>query len=121
MSKTQIVTIIITAVVSVTAKELITWFISVFKNLSAIKTLKGKLKSLFSKPNRVIMTDTFTIVFYSGYLVYFSLRDEPPSRIEILLAFGATFAVIFMIFRLLFHIDKRQIDKEKENTDKKKL
>jgi len=113
MDKTQLITIIITAVVSITAKELITWLISLTKKLSVLHTIKEKLKVIFNKTNRAIISDILALLLYVAFLIYFALAEGDATRIEILLVIGATIAVLFLSLSLIFKIVKLKIENEK--------
>lgn len=106
MDKTQLLTIVITAVVSVIAKEFITWLVTIVKDASAIRTAGAKLRVVFSKPNRAVMMDVFAIVFYISVLVNFGRGDSSPTRLEILIVIGAVLALIFMGIALIVDIVK---------------
>jgi len=55
MDKKQLVTIAITAVVSVIFKEVLTWLISRAKIMSVSDTAKQRAKKIFSKNNLAIV------------------------------------------------------------------
>ena len=57
MDKHQLVTIAITAVISVTAKELLTWVFRRAKIIATTDTTKKKARQIFSKNNRRIVFD----------------------------------------------------------------
>ncbi len=106
MDKIQFLTIVITAAISVIAKELVTWLVTIIKDASAIKSAGAKLRVVFSKSNRVVMMDAFVIVFYISVLVNFGRGDSPPTRLEILIVIGAVLALIFMAIALVVDIVK---------------
>lgn len=114
MDRTQLITIIVTAVVSVIAKELFQWFWGVCKTLSITNTIKAKFRALFTKTNRAILWDIVGIVFYGGVLVNFALQDSSPTRLEILLMLGAALLLIIMAVSLLFHVTKASIEREQD-------
>ena len=108
MDKAQLITIVITAVVSVVAKEVIIWLVSLFKGNSAAKTFAAKLRALFTKSNLEIAGSLLALIFYIGVLINFALAEAPPTRLEILLIIGAVFAILFVGLNLLFEIAKAQ-------------
>lgn len=106
MDKTQLVTIAVTALITVIAKELVIWLVALVKNLSVINTAREKIKAIFTSTNRVIMADIFALLFYAGVLINFAIGTSTPTRLEILLIFGAAIASLFMAVSLIFHITK---------------
>jgi len=106
MDKTQLLTIVITALVSVLGKELITWLVGLVKGTAAVSSARAKLKAIFSKANRAVMIDVLSILFYVGVLVNFALGESAPTRLEVLLIIGAVIALIVMAIALLIDIAK---------------
>ncbi|ROZ61475.1 hypothetical protein [Ramlibacter sp. WS9] len=113
MDKTQIATIAITAIVSVVAKEVVTWLVSLAKNASAAKSLAAKAKAIFTRSHMEILASLLALMFYAGVLVNFARTDTPPTRLEILLIVGAVFAMLFVGLNLLWEIAKLQIARKK--------
>src|SRR5438128_196230 len=114
MDKTQLITIAVTAVVSVIAKEVVVWLVGLVKTLSVIGTIKARFKAAFSKNNRAIMKDALALAFYVVLLVYFVRDDSPPTRLVILLMIGIVFAILVMLVSLLWDIGKAQVAREEE-------
>ena len=104
MDNSTLVTIVITAVVSVIAKELMLWVISVVKSTTAAATVKAKLVVVFTRTNVAILTDILAFIFYCFVLAYFAIAPDAPSRIEILLSFFAAIFMLVMAFSLTFRI-----------------
>jgi threonine/homoserine/homoserine lactone efflux protein len=112
MDKT-LTTILITAVVSVIAKEFLTWLVSVIKNMSAAKTLASKFRALFTRKNLEIFGNLLAMIFYIGILVNFARTDTPPTRMEILIIIGSVIAILFVSLNLLIEFAKFRISKSK--------
>jgi hypothetical protein len=112
LDTSKLVTIVVTAVVAVIAKELVQWLWAMFKTLSVISTIRAKIKAIFTKTNRAIIWDILGVLFYGGVLVNFALKNSPPTRLEILLMLGAAFLMIVMSGSLLFHVGKAAVERE---------
>jgi hypothetical protein len=108
MDKTQLTTIIATALVSVVAKEVITWLVAILKTLQVSGDVQAKFKKVFSKRNCSILYDVLALAFYIGILVNFGLSTSAASRLDILIAIGAVIAAFFCVFSLLLNIYKWQ-------------
>lgn len=113
MDRTQLITIAITAVISVVAKEMVTWLISAIKSAAAFVTFRDKFKAFFNKRNRDILSDVFAIIFFVGVLVNFASSNGTASRLEVLIAIGSVIAILICIFSLLINIAKWSIEREK--------
>lgn len=104
MDKQQIVTIVVTALITVIAKEVFMWATSLVKSTVAASTITAKLKAIFTKTNRSIMFKVLVLLFYVGVLINFSLSESTPTRFEILLIIGSSFAIIFVSLFLIWDI-----------------
>jgi hypothetical protein len=113
MDKTQLTTIVISAVAGAIAKELIGWTISAIKSLSLIPTGYEKLRAFFRGRNGDILINLINLAFYVGVLVYFVLLDSPISRFEILLVVGAMFFTLFFVISLLWNIYRWREERSK--------
>ena len=116
MDKTQLITILVTAVITAIAKEVVVWLVGIVKSLSMIKTIKAKLKAIFNKTNRAIIWDVFTIMLYLAFLVYFARDQSPPTRLEILLVIGVVVAIFIMVVSLLANIVKIKMAQTENGT-----
>jgi heme/copper-type cytochrome/quinol oxidase subunit 4 len=121
MDKTQLVTIVITAVIAVLAKELTMWVVRLIKSMSVLKTIAAKVKTLFSKNNLLIVMDIAMLAFYVFLLVFFTRNDSPPSRIEILLMIFCVLVVIFMCGRLIWRFAWARVKKMSDEQSTKEL
>lgn len=106
MDKTQLVTIIITAIVSVTAKEVIIWLVGLLKNTQSAKNIKVLISFAFNKTNRAVIYDLLALSFYATILVNFAIDKTSPNRLDILIAIGAVLASILMIIFLFLDVLK---------------
>ena len=116
MDKTQLITIVVTAVITAIAKEVVVWLVGIVKSLSMIKTIKAKLKAIFNKTNRTIIREAFTITLYLAFFVYFARDPSPPTRFEILLAIGIVFAMFVSVVNLLINIVKIKMAQTENKT-----
>jgi hypothetical protein len=112
LDKTQLVTIAVTAVISVIAKELVQWLWGMFKTLSITNTIKAKVRGILTKNNLKIFWDIVGLSFYGGVLVQFALQDSSPTRLEILLMMGAAFMILVTGISLIYHLAQASIDRE---------
>lgn len=106
MDKTQLVTIAVTALISVTAKEVVTWLVALLKNTAAAKTITAKIKAMFTEANRAVFFDILVLLFYVVVLVNFALDKAAPTKLDILIAIGAVLACVFMSIALFIDIFK---------------
>jgi hypothetical protein len=67
MDKNQLVTIAVTALISTTAKELLTWAFGRAKRIATTETTKQKARKIFSKTNLRIMLEAsaFSLSLYA--------------------------------------------------------
>jgi len=104
MDKKQLVTIVITAVISVTAKELFAWLFSLMKITVVNETVRQKARKLFSKNNRRIMFDIFCLLFTGIIMSHDLLRSTPITRLDIVLIVLDMLAIAVFGGRLLWHL-----------------
>ncbi len=104
MDKTQLITIIVSALAGAIAKPLIEWLISVVKTTEIAKAITAIAKKAFSKNNRVVIFDLLSLSFYVVVLVSFALDEASPTKLDILIAIGASLACLVMSVSLVFHI-----------------
>jgi hypothetical protein len=104
MDKKQLVTIAVTAVISVIAKEAITWLIS-FAKISAVRnTTKESVRKIFSKNNRAIILDLFLLGLNITLLVYRMRQITVVTRFDILVLPFYLFSILFWVGSLIFHV-----------------
>lgn len=106
MDKTQLITIAIAALAGAVAKALVDWVVSIIRTTEAVIAVTAKIKIIFSKTNRKILTEILSSLFYAAVLVNFAISESAPTRLEILLIIGASLALIFMLFMLSWHISE---------------
>src|SRR5579859_8119656 len=105
MDRHQLVTIAVTAVISVIAKELVVWLFSLVKIRSASNTTKEKVKKIFSKTNRAIMGDLFWLVLLLVLLIHTMRETTPLTRFDIirivLFMMGLAFWTVALMWDLI--------------------
>ena len=106
MDKTRLITIAIAALAGAVAKALVDWIVSIIKTTDTVIAVTAKVKIIFSKANRKVLTDILSILFYAAVLVNFATSENTPTRLEILLIIGASLALIFMLFMLSWHVSE---------------
>lgn len=79
MDKSQFMTIVITAVVSVMAKEMVSWSAALVKKIAMAQTTRAKLKAMFSKTSLRIMWDLLVIALYTTIVVSVGWTEGPLS------------------------------------------
>ncbi|HKW64873.1 MAG TPA: hypothetical protein VJN89_20125 [Candidatus Acidoferrum sp.] len=77
-------TIVVTAVISVVAKEFLAWVVSLTRTMAARASIKKKLERVFSKKNRTIILDLFVILFALWTLIRDIRNPRPFVRMDIL-------------------------------------
>lgn len=100
----QLVTIAVTALITIIAKDLWRWTVALVKNTAAAKTIAAIVKTAFNKTNRAVIFDILALLFYVVILINFALDKAAPSKFDILIAIGAVLACIIMAISLLVHI-----------------
>jgi hypothetical protein len=104
MDRAQLVTIAVTAVISVIAKEVVTWAVSLVRTLSVIKTIREKVKKIFSRNNLAIFGNLFWLAWLVVLLAHEVRKSTPPTRVEIALIVALIVGIVFQIGFLTFHI-----------------
>lgn len=113
MDSSQLVTIAVTAVVSVIAKELIVWGVGLCKNLAVIKTAKEKIKAAFSAANRKVWRALFRVTATVGFLIFLLTRDTPLERFDIFAIVVVVLAIVVVTVELLYQIGAVMVAREK--------
>lgn len=104
MEKTQLITIAIAALAGAVAKAIVDWIVSIIKTTATVSAVTAKIKIVFSKKNRKVLTDIVVILFYGSILVNLTIKEATPTRLEILLIIWSVLAIVFMLFMLSWHI-----------------
>lgn len=104
MDQKQLVTIAVTALISVTAKEVITWLLSLAKSQVAKETTREKARKIFNKNNRAVIWDVFWLSASVFILVGDLRKTSPITRLDIffitLWLFMSALYAIFTIWDL---------------------
>jgi hypothetical protein len=115
MDHKQLVTIAITAVISVIAKEVVVWLLSFAKNLSTSKTVTQTAKKIFHPSNWGIMVDFSCLLLWLFIFRTVMRGPNPPYRGDVLDIVVSFIAVVFYVVRfvivLLVRWNERQKDK----------
>lgn len=105
MDNTQLTTIAVTAVISVIAKEVVTWLIALVKKTAATATIRAKARAVFRRINFLIFMDLCAIAAYVNWLVQVGWDDSPLSGKAALIMIGCVLGIIAMIGLLFSHIN----------------
>ena len=112
MDNNQLITIAVTAVISVIAKEVLTWAVALVKAMAMAQTIRAKLKAMFSRTSLRIMWGLATVVMYTGIIVWIGWTDEPLSGKSLLVIVAAAFFDLVCIISLLVDIGKAIVQQE---------
>jgi hypothetical protein len=104
MDRSQLTTIAVTAVVSVIAKEVVTWLIAAVKKTATTATTSAKLSVIFNKINFFILCDLLAITSYLGFLVYLGWLDRPLTTRSLFMVLGIMGLAIGVSIVLLGHL-----------------
>jgi hypothetical protein len=115
MDRKQLVTIAITAVTSVIAKELISWLVALVRSTAKTQTAKAKTRTIFSKNNFL----TFLAMAWSvtlGALLWSRLHETTPvTRVAVfwvvLSMFNFAFALVMLGANIMLRIYDWHISK----------
>jgi hypothetical protein len=83
MEKSQLVTIAVTAVISVTMRELLSWAVTALKSKVAHETTRAKARKIFNKHTRVMMLFIFLLATSIWSVVSDIRKTTPISRMDI--------------------------------------
>jgi hypothetical protein len=104
MDKKQLVTIAITALVSVTLKELLSWLFASAKTIATRDTVKAKARTIFNKNNRRIVW-TGLIFFTAAYGFFRTMRSTSPlTRWGVLEIIELTLSFMFWSVKLFWDV-----------------
>jgi hypothetical protein len=121
MDRKQLVTIAITAVLSVIAKEFFNWFVAWAKIKAQTDTAKAKARTIFNKTNRKIILYAAWFAL-SCHMFAGDMHDTRPiTRMTIVLiilsTLGCMTSLVFLFGEMLFAIvDWRERRKAKIST-----
>lgn len=104
MDNKQLITIAVTAVISVIAKEVLSWVVAAVRATATAATMSAKVKMMFTKNNLDIAFHLFIIVFYMYAAAYVGWTDAPLSGKEMMIVIGCIFAASVMALSLLIKI-----------------
>jgi hypothetical protein len=77
MEKKQLVTIAITAVTSVIAKEVLSWFVALVRSSAQTDTARQKARTIFSKNNLQTIA-AFAWLIFTGFSLWYKLHETTP-------------------------------------------
>jgi len=99
MDRKQLVTIAITAVVSVIARELLSWVIAWAKITAQTETAKAKARTIFNKNNLAIVWNAFWLLFITTALFYDLRKTGPVTRWDVFfIVTGYQAVFLFLLF-----------------------
>jgi hypothetical protein len=104
MDRHQLVIIAITAVISVVAKEVVMWLVSLVKTIAVTETIRKKVKKIFSKNNLNIILDILVISFDLWVLVRDLRNPRPMVRTDIIWIILDLICLAAFVGRFLFHV-----------------
>ena len=78
MDRKQLVTIAITAVTSVIAKEFIVWLVALVRNTTQTETVKAKTRTIFNKTNRQTIVAIFWVLL-TAFGLWSGIHEPRPS------------------------------------------
>ncbi|HEY1937459.1 MAG TPA: hypothetical protein VGJ33_05970 [Candidatus Angelobacter sp.] len=103
MDKKQLVTIAVTAAVSVVAKEIFTWVVARAKSQAAANVIKQTASRAFTHNVRMAIWYTSWIV-WGSFLLWRILRMAgPPTRIDVVVIVTDMAVVVWWSSRLIQH------------------
>jgi hypothetical protein len=100
MDKKQLVTIAVTTVVSVIAREVIAWLVALVKSTATRETTREKLRKAITKRRLLIVADTFGLLYGIWLFVRILLDKTPINRLEIAFISAYTVNLIYWTARL---------------------
>ena len=109
MSFDQLPTIIVTAVVSVIAKEVVVWLVGVMKSAAAF----GAVKAIFNWTNLAIVGELLALAFYVYLIVRTGWTDDPVTGKDVLVMAGSAIGALIFIGNLLVRLAKASIARER--------
>ena len=117
MDRHQLVTIAVTAVISVIAKEVVVWVFSLVKVRSASNTTKESVKKIFSKTNRAIIGDLFWLVLLFVLLIHVMRETTPLTRFDIMKIVLYMMGILFWTVALMWDLVSAKIRRERDRRD----
>lgn len=114
MDRKQLVTIAITAVLSVTAREVFTWIVAWAKAKAQSETTRATARTVFSKKNRKIIWDVLWFAIACAGFWETMTQTSPVTRREILEI--PSFAIfLFLWFMFLLRDTKLALSEWRES------
>lgn len=114
MTRAQIQTIIITVILTVTFRELLTWVVSFIKALPVIGKIKEKAGWLFGEGNRALLWNCFWFALIAGQLI-FALREQGPvTRWDVFKIVMFTVSLFVWVFMWMVDIASARIRRRLE-------
>jgi hypothetical protein len=102
MDRKQLITIVVTVVMSTIAKEVFTWLVAFAKTQAATATTKAKVKKIFNKNNLIIIWDLFSAAWMLLILIQQLHKTTPITRYDILLIPVLLFSIVFLCCHVAF-------------------
>jgi hypothetical protein len=111
MDKHQLVTIAITAAITVTIRELLAWAVSFPKKWVTSEPTKATARKLFSKANRAIMWD----ILWIAWMIFLLVRDfrdkSPVTRGDVFAISLLTIGILTWLLSLTWHIGTLRLNR----------
>jgi len=110
MDTAQLTTILVTAVISVIAKEVSMWLWALVKLTATTATVRAKVNAMFTKSNLDILLHLFLTGFYLYIVVSVGWTDDRVSGKDMLIIIGSLIASVFMAVSLIIKIVNAKIN-----------
>jgi len=114
MDRHQLFIIVLTAVISVTAKELLTWVLAAVKLSETSRVAREKVKRTFSKSNLTIMFDLVWLAVLLGLVIAFVRGTTQPTRMDILRVVAYSIGFVFWCIALMVDLITAKIRHARE-------
>jgi hypothetical protein len=120
MDKKQLVTIAVTALISVMAKEIVTWLFSLAKSQAAKETTKARVRSMFRPYILAVIWNAIMFLASILFLVSNIRRPGPITRFDVfMISFWLLMACgngAFLVSSLGFAVGYRRARRLSENS-----
>lgn len=110
MDRDKLVTIAVTAIVSVTFTELVRWLLSLAKAAPATAAVRKRAGRVFNRSNWGILVNVVGLVFAVPALIYIVHDPRPPTRRDIFWISLAEFNVILLVLLLMAEIVWKRVE-----------
>jgi hypothetical protein len=104
LDRNQLVTIAVTAAISVTFREVLTWLASLAKISALRTTTKEKVKKIFNKNNRAIIWAVVCLVFNIVFFIDAYRETTPLTRSEVVKIVIFFLGIVFWVVTLLIYL-----------------